>query len=319
MRVYLELNLVETSTNRPVLNAVTNSILLPVGNQLLQYSSWTPVQYNITNPSYQGFAATEFLPVGDFIVCYRLHELLGDGHNNLAEECERIQVEPLSPPQLVYPANQEAIETSTPVFNWIAPAPLNLFTGIQYELELTEMYSGQTEADAVQQNIPLLIQSGISSTSYPYTAGAPQLETGKKYAWRILAKNNDAIVGRSEAWWFTLKEPGKGIIYSNDQPFVKLKKGDQLSYAIAENELKFEYVNETSDTVWNVKVFDISAANRREITLPLDSTRLQTGVNLVRLPAERMESFTDKHIYLLQLRNSREELWQLKFEYRKKF
>lgn len=319
IEVYIHLNLVEANSNRPVMSATTSSITLPPGNRFLQYSSCTPVQYIITDPSYQGFASSEFLPVGHFTACYSLYKVLGDGHSQIAEECDLIDVEPLSPPQLIYPANKDSIETNSPVFNWIAPAPINLFTSLSYDLELTEMYPGQTEADAVQQNIPLFIQPGVTNTSYPYPGGASGLEPGKKYAWRIVAKNNDAVVGRSEAWWFTLKQPPGNKSFQNDQPFAKLKKGDQLSYAIAYNDLKFEYVNETADTTWNIKVFDLSSAGRKDMNISMDSVSLKTGINSVSIPADRMEQFTEKHIYLLQVRNSRDELWQLKFEYRRRF
>lgn len=315
--VYIHLNLVETGTNRPVMSATTNSIPLPPGNRFIQYSSCAPVQYNVTDPSYQGFAASEFMPVGHFTACYTLYKVLGDGHSQLAEECDVIDVEPVSPPQLVYPANKDSVETGNPAFNWIAPAPSNLFTSISYDLELTEMYPGQTESDAVQQNIPLLIQGGLNATSYPYPAGAAQLEAGKKYAWRILAKNNDAVVGRSDVWWFTVKDPSAGKKSASEQPFAKLKKGDQLSYAILYNDLKFEYVNETEDTIWNMKVYDLSSASRKDMNISMPSANLRTGVNLVRIPSEQLDRFADKHIYLLEIRNSRDELWQLKFEYRR--
>jgi len=317
--VYVYLTVVETGSNRPVMTATSSSITLPPGNRFLQYSSFAPVQYNITDPSYQGFAATEFLPVGRFTVCYSLYRSLGDAHSEIAEECDMIDVEPLSPPQLVYPANKDSIDSNSPVFNWIAPAPLNLFTSISYDLELSEMLPGQTENEAVQQNIPLFIQPGLNSTNYPYPGGASQLETGKKYAWRVVARNNDAVVGRSEAWWFTLKQPAANKPTGNYQPFAKLKKGDQLSYAIAYDNVKFEYLNETTDTIWNMNVVDLSSAGRKDMHIQMDSVSLKTGVNLISIPADRLEQFTDKHIYLLQVRNSREELWQLKFEYRRTF
>jgi hypothetical protein len=189
---------------------------------------------------------------------------------------------------------------------------------MSYDLTVVEVYELQTGADAIQQNIPLFHQSGITGLNYPYPAGAPALETGKQYAWRIAVKNNDAVVAVTETWLFRLpdkaaaQEPVRSM-----QPFAKLKKDGLSGYTIARDELKFEYVNETGDKTWRATVTDVTVAVVKEVALPLDSVPLKRGQNLVRVPLAKLEGFVDKHLYLLEIGNSRGEVWRLKFEYRK--
>jgi hypothetical protein len=317
--IHAELRLTEANSNVQVMNATTSAISVAPGSQLLQVNALAPIQYNITDPAYQSFALTEFLPVGQFLACFRIIKHSGDAIDKIMEECEMIEVEPLGPPQLVYPYHQEAIETTSPIFNWLPPSPASLFTSMSYDLELVDVYPNQTETDAIQQNIPLFIQSGISTTTFPYPASAPALEADKKYAWRILVKTNEAVVARSEVWWFTLKNMAKTDSAAQlELPYAKLRKDNQLSYTIAQNDLKFEYLNETSDTIWNAKIFDISKAKRQEVYITFDSIKLKRGQNQVRIPFSKLDAFGNKRLYLLQVENSRNEIWRLKFEYRRK-
>lgn len=317
--VHVELRLLDANTNGQVLNATTSTITVAPGSQFLQVNTLSPVQYNIADPSYQSFALTEFLPIGRFLACFSIVNHRSDATEKILEECELIEVEPLAPPQLVYPYHQEAIETTAPLFNWLPPSPLNLFIGMSYDLELVDIYPNQTETDAIQQNIPLFIQSGIAANTFPYPAGGPLLEPNKKYAWRILVKTNQAVVARSEVWWFTVKDnTKKDSAVQMELPYAKLRKENQLSYTIAQNDLKFEYLNETGDTVWNAKIFDISKAKPSAVHVSFDSIRLKRGQNQVRIPVSQLNALENKRLYLLQVENSRNEIWRLKFEYRRK-
>lgn len=317
MTVFVELRVTEINSNSQVFTATSNHILLTPGSQLIQAGSWMPVQYNFTDPLYHQFSNSEFLPVGQFIVCYGLMVLQGDGFRKMQEECEPISIEPASPPQLVYPYHQSGIEEQLPLFNWLPPAPLQLFSDPTYELQVAEIYNGQTETDAIQENIPIVYQAGIAGTVFPYPSVGILPEKGKKYAWRVMVRSNDAIVAQSEVWWFMIKEQPGDKVQSSTAAYAKLKKGVVPGYTIAKNILKFEYVNETMDTVWNIVAYDITNSKPRQVHLEMDSVPLRRGVNLVRLPLYLSEVFKNKGLYLIQVRNRRNETWQLKFEYRR--
>ena len=139
------------------------------GAKQLQLSDLNPVQYN-----YSGAAAVAdrsssgLLPVGSYQLCYTLVEQSSKNIMPALEECLPVEIAPLSPPQLNMPANTDTISTLYPVFQWIPPAPLSLFTDLNYELVLVEMYKGQQALDAVQKNAPIYQQYYIRNMVLPY-------------------------------------------------------------------------------------------------------------------------------------------------------
>ncbi len=98
-----------------------------------------PVTYNagssvVVDPSPDGF-----LPVGVFNICYTLiGGAKGVLEATIAEVCETYEIEPLSLPQLITPANQEVLAIPRPFFSWLPPVPVNSFSRIQYDLLLVE-------------------------------------------------------------------------------------------------------------------------------------------------------------------------------------
>ena len=318
MLTYLELRMSDATSNVQVMTARTISWNLAPGAQVLQANLLAPIQYNVIDPAYQAFAVSEFLPVGSFQVCFSLWKQESDRVEKIVEECNIVTIEPLSPPLLLSPDHQSELENGFPLFTWTAPAPVQLFTGMTYDLQVAEILPGQTENDAIQQNIPLFNQSGITSTSYPYPAGAPSLELEKRYAWRVSVRNAQNIVAQTDTWWFTIRNPNKIINSSTITAFLKLKKSQDQAYGLALNELKFEYLNETGDSVWEVQLSDISKERKLVGEFSMDSIPLRFGQNLVRLGTNQLEFLEDKHMYLLELRNSRREIYRLKFEYRRK-
>ncbi|MCP2937171.1 hypothetical protein NK983_31220, partial [Salmonella enterica subsp. enterica serovar Typhimurium] len=83
------------------------------------------------------------------------------------------------------PADSEHVELTRPFFTWIPPTPLNLFSNLNYSWTLVEVQPTQSAADAIQQNIPVLSQTGLLTTNFQYPPGMAELDTGKTYAWRV--------------------------------------------------------------------------------------------------------------------------------------
>lgn len=316
--VHVEMKLYDPQTNAIILSATSSTITVQPGSQFIQQSMLSPIQYNAVDPSYGSFVASDFLPAGEFLVCFTFIEHASESQTNIAEECDDINIEPLLPPRLVYPWNQTPIDTRNPVFNWLPPAPLNTFTDLKYDFTLVEVYTGQSEADAIALNIPLCRQSNLSDLSLLYPQGATVLDLNKKYAWQITAKNGQASAGQSEVWWFTIKDfASADSALINDIPYSKLRKDNVTGYAIFSNELKFDYLNENADSLWNVAMYDITAPEKKQIDFPMDSIPLRPGENLVKYLLSNNGAFIDKHLFLLEVINSRQESWKLKFEYRK--
>lgn len=313
----INMMMTNSQTGEQVLSAITGTVIFPPGNTMLNAAQLVPVQYNILSSSYNiDPGQNGFLPPGNFTVCYNFNFIAT--HGIAAQACNAVMVEPLSPPQLILPEDQTAIEnTDFPQFFWLPPAPMNLFTNLQYDLSLVQMNPGQSAADALQTNIPVLYQQGISGTSLLYPPSAPALQTGVQYAWKVVAKNNLSPVSASEVWTFTLKTPGADNVRLSELPYTRLKKDGESGYSVCYGKLKFAYINETADTAWNLTVYDISSMNRIPVALDMDSIRLKRGLNLEQIDVSGNRLFVNQHIYLLELQNSRNEVWRMRFEYLK--
>lgn len=300
-----------SQTGEQILSASTASIILPTGTTMLNPSQLMPIQYH----SSTGFTSPDpsgFLPPGNFLICYSFNS----ASETKSEKCIVINIAPLSPPQLVLPEDWSIIDsTAIPLFTWLPPTPLNIFNDLKYDLNIVRVNEGQAPADAIQLNIPMLIQSDISGAAMVYPMSAPTLETGVQYAWRVTAKNNETPVSNSETWVFTLGGLSPKKLNSSELPFVRLKKNGESGYAICPGKLKFAYINETTDTIWNITVYDINHPVKNKLSFNLDSIPLKKGLNHVQYNLTGNPSFIDKHIYLLELRNSRNEIWRMKFEY----
>lgn len=319
LSLHIELTFSDAVNSIQIIGAATQVFSVPPGASQLSNAVLQPIQYNILSQAYPVDAGPNgLLPVGDFEVCYSFMSHTTDAVEKIAEECQELLVEPLSPPQLVYPYDQDVIENKNPQFSWLPPLPRSLFSNLTYDLDLTEVYPNQTPADAIQQNVPIFQQQGISVTTLLYPVSAQMLELDKQYAWRVIAKSNQMQVAQSETWAFSIKEFNRiDSIEISELPFAKLKKDDRGGYAIFVNELKFDYLNENSDTSWNISLVDLSVLNKKSISLSLDTIKLIPGQNLIKYNISDNADFIDKHLYLLEIINSRKESWRLRFEYRK--
>lgn len=316
--VHMEVTLSNAKSGQPVMSGVTKAIQVAPGTIQVNASVLKPIQYSVLSPVPIDADPEGLLPIGNFDACYTFFEHRSDVVTEIAEQCREVFIEPLGPPQLIYPYNQTAIEEKMPQFSWLPPFPLFLFSNLRYDLSIVELYPNQSPLDAIGQNIPYFQQSNLFSTSLLYPQSAPGLALNKQYAWRITAKNNDVPVSYSEVWQFSLKQFQKAEKKAaNESPYIKLRKEGEPGYAIFSGELKFDYLNETADSIWKIKVFDLSKPKREFISLSLDSVSLVPGRNLVKYKAEDHPYFIDKHFYLLEVFNSRKETWHLRFEYRK--
>lgn len=315
--IRIETVLTEISTGQPVLSATTGLIIIPTGTKQLSASNIGPVQYTITSSNYRiNPGPAGLLPVGFFNACYTF---ITDGGKTVAQDCQQLNIQPLSPLLLNLPSNSSVVETGYLTFNWIPFSSAQFFTNLTYAMKLVEVYPMQTVADAIQKNAPLYTARNLTAPHLFYGPGLPVMENKKQYAWQITAVNNVTEITKSEAWGFSIGEKPQDGMGKSDPVYVKLKKESEGgSFSVLYGNLRFEYFNESSDTTWNVLLTDISTNKPRKIHLAaLDTLKMQRGENLINIPGKTVPGLQDKHIYLLHVTNSRKEIWQLKFEYRK--
>ncbi|MBO9566687.1 MAG: hypothetical protein J7621_28195 [Niastella sp.] len=318
MQVRIELVMTDVRNNQRVLTGTSRVILLPKGIRQLQVNDVMPITYNSGSPGYVVDPSPQgFLPIGLFNICYTVIKLESDAADRLGEECETIEIEPISPPQLVMPLDQEQVDITRPFFAWIPPSPLNTLNGLLYDWTLVEVQPTQSPSDAIQQNVPVLQRQNISFTNFQYPLSSPELDSSKLYAWRITAKNNMAPIANSEVWSFRVRKylpdtiPGMITGF-----FAKLKREEDAAFTICTGVLRFEYVNELNSGAVNLRLYDISSSKRKPIGLDSMAKQVRMGQNFVQVDLRETPGMVNKHMYLLEVLNARNEKGYLRFEFR---
>ena len=319
MQVRIEMVMTDVRNNQRVLTGTSKLILLPKGIKQVQLNDVLPIVYNSGSPGYAVDPSPEgFLPIGLFNICYTAIKVENDAVDRLGEECETIEIEPISPPQLMIPLDEEQVEITRPFFAWIPPSPFNSLNSLLYDWVLVEVQATQSPADALQQNVPLLSRQNLSFTSFQYPLSSPELDSSKLYAWRITAKNNLAPIGNSEVWSFRVrKNQPDTVIGIGTGYFAKLHREEDAAFTISTGVLRFEYMNELNSPAVNLRQFDISSANRKAIALDSTAQRVRMGQNFIQVDLRETSGMVNKHMYLLEVENVRGEKGYLKFEYRK--
>jgi hypothetical protein len=316
MNLKIEMTFSDASTNQRIFTASSRVFQLSQQVTQLQSSNLTPIIYNIVNSSYNiDINPDGFLPVGNFEVCFALLQLNGEATDRLTEECETIQVEPLSPPILLDSPDEGSIDMTRPFFTWIPPSPVIGFYNLTYNWVLVELQGNQNAADAIQQNLPLYAQQNLPVNSMAYPGTLPELDTAKTYAWQVSANSSNNAIAKSEIWTFRIKK------YAPEPPaapsgtyYVPLKKDAGASYSTHIGTLRFQHLNELNDTIAHVRFYDLSVRTAAPI-IPQEPIRMKPGQNFIDLDLSAQGGITNKHIYLMEFLNRKNEKWFLKFEY----
>lgn len=235
----LELVLRNRATGLEVLTATTGQFQISPGAKQLNASLLIPVQYNyMSGNSFN--RSDDFLPIGDYTACYRL---TANSKNLVAEECASFDVEPLSPPMLINPADSSKLNVQPSQFSWIAPAPMNLFSRLQYEVLITEILPGQKAEEAMQQNLPFYTEPNISVNNLSYNSMASQFEKDKWYAWQVVARDDNNYAGKSEVWVFKITPDSLKTQPENDI-FLLLDDGVKGTYTLINRVLHIKYLSQ---------------------------------------------------------------------------
>jgi hypothetical protein len=307
----------EVSSGEPVLSAATGLITVPPGTKQISAATIGPVQYNSLSSAYRiDPGPSGLLPVGRFNACYAFQ---ADNGKTMAQECQPIVIEPLSPLQLNSPLDGSVLETAQPTFTWLPLPTAQALSNLSYALTLVEVYPGQSAVDALAKNLPLYTSSNLATASLFYAPGAPALEPRKQYAWQVKALNQLREVTRSDSWQFTVGEKAAATLLKPDPVYIKLEKeGREAGQATFYGHLRFAYLNETADTSWNLQLTEIGAPAHRQLKIQaLDTLPLSRGENFIDIPGKSIKGLQDGHLYLLQQKNTRGEIWQLRFLYRR--
>lgn len=310
--VKVVLRLLDSKTNRPVLTGISRNITLAKGAKQLQVSDVSPVQYeylsNVADRSANGL-----LPVGNYQACYSLYVQGVSNGDLISEDCIPFAVAPVGPPLLNTPADQSVLETFNPQFTWLPPSPVSIFSNLNYELLLTEVRNGQSAVEAIQQNLPVYRLPSTNNLFANYPSSALSLDTGRQYAWTIIAKNGAAFAAQTDVWTFRLKSTlVKQDVVENTH--IQLRKELDGAVAAVTGNVHFTYTNEVNDKSVKYELVGLETGNTVIASGDLD---VKPGDNMMAFEVKRKFNLQDGKSYLLRVKNSRNEYWQMKFVYTK--
>lgn len=146
------------------------------------------------------------LPAGVYTACAVVRDQMG---NNISRQaCQEFEIVYPDPPQLIYPDNEMELTTEYPTFQWI-PSDIPADYTLSYSMKIVEVLEGQALLRALEANIPLFEQDGISGSNLSYPIEARAFEEGKTYAWRVQALDQYGLIptsnqGYSEIFTFSV-------------------------------------------------------------------------------------------------------------------
>ena len=307
----LTLVLEDERTQQKILTGTSRSFTLMSGTQQLKLSDVGPVQYTgLGNSSLNDRSG--LLPVGRFIVYYTLETNVPGKSIPLGEAYLPLEVQPLSPPQLISPLDTSVIDTKYPNFNWMPPSSVNMFGNLTYSLLLVEVRKKQNPYDAIQRNPTLLKQDNITAPLFNYPTSLNALEEGKTYAWQVVVTNNSSYTEKTEVWSFSVakKDTPKTVIDYSGYP--KLKRGYTSEYYTMKAPVEFTYFNDAGDASLLVKIYN--TADEGKAPVIEKKVLLSPGTNYINLQVPERK-FMDGSTYLLEAVNGAKQSWYLKFKY----
>lgn len=275
--VTMQMEMKDIQTHQTVLSATSGIFSLQPGVRVTQSETLEPLQYFSSN-AVTDRSANGFLSVGQYQVCYQLYRVLHAEKTLLADDCEQLEVEPMSQPLLTSPENDSVIAVNNTVFTWTGPTPAMMFTDLNYDLIISEVNNGQSPSEAIRKNIPFEQASNIQQPFFNLPLQGPQLEKDKIYAWQIVAKDQQRFAARSEVWTFRTGSKTDKIETGNFT--YLLLEGNGVGVGVSEKDaLHIKYVS-------NISAHTVPVIFRDETGRTIYKTKkeIKQGDNLIDLP-----------------------------------
>jgi len=305
LSVNIKMNLQDAVTGQIVMSANTGNLLIGKGIKIITSRDIQPITYNYNLPDF----SRNYLPMGAYIACYQVYRLSDKGDEPLGDECIRINIDPLSPPLLNSPADKSEVESPYPQFTWMPPAPFDMFSDLNYEILVTEVFPGQSSTEAIQYNTPVYTKSNISQTYESYPSSYSSLDTGKIYAWQVVARNGLNYAVKTEVWTFKLKkektekEPITGT-------YVLLNNEVEGTYIVKKNMLHVKFISSSLAYEANIIFTDENGKIIKSV-----SQKLQPGDNYFDL--DTGNEFHADHVYKVTITDLAKKQHSLRFSINK--
>jgi len=221
----LELILRDRQTGTEMLSATTTIFTLSKGSMQVSTNLLNPIQYNYTGIDLNS-SINNLLSVGTYTACYSFVKQYTDKQESMAEECVSFDVEPLSPPMLMSPADSSKLDIQPAQFTWLPPTPVEMSKHLSYDILITEIKPGQKANEALQENIPFYSSSDLKNNFLSYPATLPSFEKDKWYAWQVIARDEVNYAAKTETWTLSIRSPLPPKIETANVSYILLKPND---------------------------------------------------------------------------------------------
>ena len=284
-----------------------------------QNISFSETQY-FNNDIAEIEASSGSYPSGNYSICVwatcTTPDCNGTGSDNVSHlepRCIQIHIENPTPLLLATPENESEIESTRPLYTWIPPSPVAGSANLNYTMILVELLDGQSKADALTQNRPLIELEGIGNPALMHPSDLPELETGKWYAWQVQAYVGKTPIAKSEQWKFKVKKKEKKettiLVYELKQEMYN------ETYIVRTDSLKLKYLEQYNVGQNNHLKFTIIGENGLKIeSLGTDKTIIKEGVGeytlFLRFPGLNLSDGS----YIIVVENLKKEKWYLRFK-----
>lgn len=263
-----------------IADAHTATFVVPANTtKMVSGADISPVKLDSSNPEYKAvFSQTGTVPAGNYTICVYVNAVARNGNaipvpEVIGSDCKTAEVQPQSPPVLVFPNDESDVSDKQPQFTWLPPAPLKPGQKPRYQLRIVEILGRQTAYDAMQSNPAWFTTAVAGVTTSRYPLASRSFIEGRRYAWQIKAFGDGYAIGESEIWWFRYN-PNKAA-NSNDGSDYPILPGGSIG----------------------------EQANRMEgngTTLPGRPTTATPGLGFVQLEAPFLKNYHDNNARLFR-------------------
>ena len=308
---HVEAELLDASLD-PIATLRSVNLTLQSGQQA-SYTSipWTNQVTYGTTPQANRLRTSGQLQEGDFLLCHTFVDAAGI---EVARSCIEKRAELNINFSLIYPANGSVLEQPRPTLIWENVAQFGLNAeGITYELKVVELNRGQSEAEALERNVPLLHQRNLRVTSLLYPEGVRPLELERTYAWMVRVHQDQNEVLISQPWRFSLSEQEEA------PPELDLPSYVMPAHSIDSRTYQFGgaiylgFDNNEGIKELDYSVIPLSDQGDAVTGLPTVAD-LRSGLNTIDIPTASM-NLREGEVYRLTIHTPQKRSYFLQFRY----
>lgn len=304
----LEVEVRDILQGQAVINAGTGKILVGKGIKLITVKDVQPVMYNYVATEFSG----NYLPCGSYLINYHLIQETVKGDVPVADEVLRTNITPLNPPLLATPSDKSSIETVYPQFNWMPPAPMQMFNPLTYDIVVVAVDEGQAAKEAIEYNRPVYSNTNLLNPSEKMPTSYSALQLGKTYAWQVWARSGNSCAAQSEIWTFTLGKDSVAKII-DQAPYVKISRSNTEVTIVHQGVVKMEYFNNGNDKQARFSIYKVTDKEKNNKQAIVFDMPLVKGQNFLQHDINKKARLDEKAVYEVSMTNERGEVWLMRF------